>query len=250
MKRTEEHWELERNQTGNDTQSRVILSFKYIQKRFINLKTEEKLPSSSLGKNFPFGWCFLENSWTDWQLAVSSQLAVSNSSKMTKTREKGKAKKKAEKSKEIKFNFWACMKYWWTKSYIGRDTSGTTIDCVSTECRLTIVRVSTNYRPTINCYIDHYINQVLTNYRPLYWPTDRSTLPTVNMICFSLQLKFFSEKPFYRNYSMLDSHTNTVISHLFAYSSRWHWKPWRGLLLQNTTVSVKNSWDTFTQSCF
>ena len=102
--------------------------------------------------------------------------------------EKKEKRKKAEKCKEIKFNFWACMKYWWTKSYIGRDTSGTTIDCVSTECRLTIVRVSTNYRPTINCYIDHYINQVLTNYRPLYWPTDRSTLPTVNMICFSLQL--------------------------------------------------------------
>ena len=35
MKRTEKHWELERNQTGNDTQSRVILSFK-----FINLSEE------------------------------------------------------------------------------------------------------------------------------------------------------------------------------------------------------------------
>ena len=34
---------------------RVTLSFKYIQKRLINLKTEEKFPSSSLGKNFPFG---------------------------------------------------------------------------------------------------------------------------------------------------------------------------------------------------
>ena len=31
----------------------------------------------------------------------------------------------------------------WTKSYIGRDTSGTTIGRVSTECR-----------PTIDCYID------------------------------------------------------------------------------------------------
>ena len=27
--------------------------------------------------------------------------------------------------------------------------------------------------------------------------------------------------PFYGNYSTLDSHTNTVISHTFAYSSRW-----------------------------
>ena len=65
-------------------------------------KTEEKIPSSSLGKNFPFGWCFLENSWTDWQLAVS------NGSKMTKTREKRKTKKKVKKSKEIGFDFWAC----------------------------------------------------------------------------------------------------------------------------------------------
>ena len=28
---------------------------------------------------------------------------------------------------------------------------------------------------------------------------------------------FFSEQPFYRNYSTLASHTNTVISHAFAY---------------------------------
>ena len=34
------------------------------------------------------------------------------------------------------------------------------------------------------------------------------------MLCsFSLQLIFFSEQPFYGNYSTLDSHTNTVISH-------------------------------------
>ena len=47
----------------------------------------------------------------------------------------------------------------------------------------------------------------------------------------SLQfLFFFSEPPFYGNYSTLDSHTNTVISHAFAYSSRWRRKPWQGLL--------------------
>ena len=40
---------------------------------------------------------------------------------------------------------------------------------------------------------------------------------------------FFSEQPFYGNYSTLDSHTNTVISHAFAYSSRWRQKPWQGL---------------------
>ena len=32
----------------------------------------------------------------------------------------------------------------------------------------------------------------------------------------SLQLIFFSEQPFYGNYSTLHSHTNTVISHTFA----------------------------------
>ena len=33
------------------------------------------------------------------------------------------------------------------------------------------------------------------------------------LLCsFSLQLIFFSEQPFYGNYSTLDSHTNTVIS--------------------------------------
>ena len=31
----------------------------------------------------------------------------------------------------------------------------------------------------------------------------------------------FSEQPFYGNYSTIDSHKNTVISHAFAYSSRW-----------------------------
>ena len=40
----------------------------------------------------------------------------------------------------------------------------------------------------------------------------------------------FSEQPFYGNYSTIDSHKNTVISHAFAYSSRWDRKPWQGLL--------------------
>ena len=42
----------------------------------------------------------------------------------------------------------------WTKSYIGRDTSGTTIDRVSTECRSTIDRlstaISTDCRPSVD----------------------------------------------------------------------------------------------------
>ena len=52
------------------------------------------------------------------------------------------------------------------------------------------------------------------------------------MLCsFSLQLIFFSEQPFYGKYSTLHSHTNTVISHKFAYSSRWRRKPWQGRLI-------------------
>ena len=35
---------------------------------------------------------------------------------------------------------------------------------------------------------------------------------------------FFSEQTFYANYSTLDSHTITVISQAFAYSSRWRRK--------------------------
>ena len=46
----------------------------------------------------------------------------------------------------------------------------------------------------------------------------------------SLQVIFFSEQPFYGNYSTLGSHTNTIISHTLAYSSRWRRKPWQGLL--------------------
>ena len=54
-----------------------------------------------------------------------------------------------------------------------------------------------------------------------------------NMIC-----------PFYGNYSTLDSHTNTAISHTFAYSSRWRRKPWQGLLrfafsLNSVTASLQ-----------
>ena len=43
-------------------------------------------------------------------------------------------------------------------------------------------------------------------------------------------MNFPIEQPFYENYLTLDIHTNTVISHAFAYSSRWRRKPWQGLL--------------------
>ena len=51
----------------------------------------------------------------------------------------------------------------WTKSYIGRDTSGTTIDRVSTECRPTIVRVSTDYRPLYRPSVDRLSTAISTN---------------------------------------------------------------------------------------
>ena len=43
---------------------------------------------------------------------------------------------------------------------------------------------------------------------------------------------FFQEQPFYGNYSTLDSLTNTVIFHTFAYSSRLRRKPWQGLFVR------------------
>ena len=48
---------------------------------------------------------------------------------------------------------------------------------------------------------------------------------------------FFSGQPFYGNYFTLDSHINTVISHAFAYSSRW-WL-WQGLLSQKLPLERK-----------
>ena len=53
------------------------------------------------------------------------------------------------------------------------------------------------------------------------------------ILCFlaSVYNFFFKwKKPLCGNYSTLDSHTNTVVSHAFAYSSRWRQKPWQGLL--------------------
>ena len=81
----------------------------------------------------------------------------------------------------------------WTKSYFGRDTSGTSIDRVSTECRPTIDRlstaVSTECRPSVDrvstdCRpsVDRLSTECRPLYRPLYRPTSRSTLPIVNKI--------------------------------------------------------------------
>ena len=69
-------------------------------------------------------------------------------------------------------------------------------------------------------------------YKPLEKFKHRYTSKCFQMLpllC-SLQLIFFSEGPFYGNYSTLDSHTNTVIiSHAFTYLSGWRRKPWQGL---------------------
>ena len=65
---------------------------------------------------------------------------------------------------------------------------------------------------------------ILLNMYSLYLRIVYVPLPLI--LCFvALVLIFFSEQPFYGNYSTLDSHTNTVISHTFAYSSRWRRKP-------------------------
>ena len=82
------------------------------------------------------------------------------------------------------------------KSYIGRDTSGTTIGRlhrVSTDYRPlyrpTVDRVSTDYRPSVDrvstdcrSSVDRLSTECRPLYRPLYRPISRSTLPTVNKI--------------------------------------------------------------------
>ena len=53
----------------------------------------------------------------------------------------------------------------------------------------------------------------------------------VALLNIDLQFIFILEQLFYENYSTLDSHTNTVISHAVVYSSRWLPKLWQGLLM-------------------
>ena len=49
-------------------------------------------------------------------------------------------------------------------------------------------------------------------------------------------------QPFYGNYSTLDSQTNTVISHTFAYSSKWRLKPWQGLFNLVFFTADQSAW--------
>ena len=103
----------------------------------------------------------------------------------------------------VSINYWPIHR--WTKSYIGRDTSGKTIDRVSTkyrptidqlstamstDCRPSVNQVSTEYRPTVDrlstkCRpsIDRLSTECRPLYRPLYRPISRSTLPTVKNVC-------------------------------------------------------------------
>ena len=93
------------------------------------------------------------------------------------------------------------VKYRWTKSYIGRDTSGTTIDRVSTECRSTIVRVSTDYRPSVDrvsteCRptIDRYIDQC--NFAQKYQPRSQATFSLSHHVIFLMVLPLLGRKMF------------------------------------------------------
>ena len=69
-------------------------------------------------------------------------------------------------------------KCWWTKSYIGRNTSGMTIDCVSTECRLTIDRLST----AISTECQSSIDPVSTKYRPSVDRLSTECRPTIDWV--------------------------------------------------------------------
>ena len=75
-------------------------------------------------------------------------------------------------------------------------------------------------------------------YRQVYRKLKKKVLGLLAHIassnCFSRILKsealvynsyIFLKWPFYGNFWTLDSHTNTLISHAFAYSSRWRQKP-------------------------
>ena len=66
----------------------------------------------------------------------------------------------------------------WTKSYIGWDTSGTTINCVSTECRLTIDRLSTAI--STECQLS--IDPVSTKYRPSVDRLSTECRPTIDWV--------------------------------------------------------------------
>ena len=60
----------------------------------------------------------------------------------------------------------------------------------------------------------------------------------------------FSKRRFYGNYSTLDFHTNTAISHAFACSLRWCRKPWQGLLALNPRLNLTRVSFSFVQKHF
>ena len=103
------------------------------------------------------------------------------------------------------------VKYRWTKSYIGRDTSGTTIDRVSTECRPTIVRVSTDYRPTI----DRYIGRVSAESRPTFDQLSTDYRPTVDQLSTAIS----TDRSVDTTYSKHDPRISVLVWALFLLCS-------------------------------
>ena len=77
----------------------------------------------------------------------------------------------------------------WTKSYTGRDTSGTTIDLVSTECRPIIDRlstaISTDCRPSVDRVSTDCrpsIDRLSTEYRPTVDRLSTDCRPTIDRV--------------------------------------------------------------------
>ena len=136
-------------------------------------------------------------------------------------------------------------KCWWTKSYIGRDTCGTTIDCVSTECRLTIDRLST----AISTECQSSIDPVSTKYRPSvdrvstdYWLSVDRYIDRY-LSCREMMEFFFWKRLTYsmsNNFSDLSQLNGNLFSHMSFNQKRklmynWHVIP--------CDVTIKESWD-------
>ena len=80
----------------------------------------------------------------------------------------------------------------WTKSYIGRDTSGTTIDRVSTECRPTIdplsTAISTECRPTIDRVSTPILTAMSTDISVDITHSKQDPIPVIEFLMFDMAL--------------------------------------------------------------
>ena len=88
----------------------------------------------------------------------------------------------------------------WTKSYIGRDTSGTTIDRVSTECRLTIDRLSTAI--STDCQLS--VDRVSTDCRPTVNRLSTECWPTIDRVSTAISTAMSSDISVNITYSKQD----------------------------------------------